>query len=108
MNCSLTDIDRGFGKRCRSFDCSACLDYSNKEVAEQSYGFAMVLGIFINSPEIKMARKGWNGKGLFIQLQEPTETSKMDQPYIYITTVQGRVPWAPSQTDILAMDWVIV
>jgi len=55
----------------------------------------------------RVTRDGWNGKGQFLELQVPDANSKMTQPYIYITTVQGyRVPWVASQTDLLARDWV--
>ena len=54
----------------------------------------------------RVTRKGWNGKGQFLELQVPDENSKMTLPYIFITTVQGdRVPWLASQTDLLATDW---
>lgn len=54
----------------------------------------------------KVARRGWNGKGMHLELQVPDEHSKMTVPYIFITTAQGdRVPWLASQTDILATDW---
>lgn len=63
----------------------------------------------------KMSRKGWNGSGIFIKLQLPTVESKMTSPYIYIDTTglqttnpdapTVRVPWTPSQTDLLANDW---
>jgi hypothetical protein len=54
-------------------------------------------------------RKGWNGGGQFLTLQQPDGFSKITLPYIYITTVQGdRVPWLASQTDLLAADWQIV
>lgn len=65
-----------------------------------------------------VARKGWNGKGIFIQLQTPDEHSKMTSPYIYIDTTglqtdndlapKSLVPWLASQTDLLAEDWVDV
>lgn len=32
----------------------------------------------------KVARKGWNGNGIFLELQVPDENSKMTQPYIYM------------------------
>jgi len=55
----------------------------------------------------RVTRKGWNGKGQFLELQRPEEHSKMTLPYIFITTVQGdRVPWLASQTDLLATDWI--
>jgi len=57
----------------------------------------------------KITRRGWNGKGQYIALQEPNENSKMTLPYVYISTVDGKlVPWLASQTDILAEDWDVV
>lgn len=66
----------------------------------------------------RLRRRGWNGKGIFIELQVPDEHSKMTQPYIYIETTgletdnkeapKGRVPWLASQTDMLANDWEMV
>jgi len=57
----------------------------------------------------KVARKGWNGKGMWIRIQVPTEKSKMTLPYIYMKTADDNlVPWLASQTDILAEDWKIV
>ena len=54
----------------------------------------------------RLTRKGWNGKGQFLELQVPDQFSKMTQPYIFITTVQGdRIPWLASQSDMLAFDW---
>lgn len=56
----------------------------------------------------KVARKGWNGKGMWIELQRPTALSKMTLPYIFMSTVdKDLVPWLASQTDILAEDWEI-
>jgi len=57
----------------------------------------------------RLARKGWNGKNMFIELQRPDKNSKMTLPYIYMKTVQGDlVPWLCSQTDALAEDWECV
>lgn len=57
----------------------------------------------------KVARAGWNGPGQYVQLQVPDSESKMTLPYFYITTVQGDlVPWLASQTDMLAIDWMVV
>ena len=57
----------------------------------------------------KIARSGWNGKGMWLKLQTPDEHSKMTLPYLYMFTVDGNyVPWLASQTDILAEDWGIV
>lgn len=66
----------------------------------------------------KVARKGWNGKGIYIEMQKPDEHGKMTLPYIYIVTnglvtdnpdaPKGVVPWLASQTDMLATDWRVV
>lgn len=54
----------------------------------------------------KMTRIGWNGKGMYIELQTPTETSKMTRPYLFMKTVDDQlVPWVASHTDLLADDW---
>lgn len=85
---------------------------------EQNDPFGLVLADFDNDfihgrdprwVRHRWSRRGWNGPGQFIELQIPDEHSKMTLPYIFITTVQGdRVPWLPSQTDLLARDWYIV
>lgn len=89
-------------------------DNAYKESGNLSFGDAIV---YLKAG-YKVARKGWNGKGIFIALQTPTELSKMTSPYIFIDTtgLQGDnvdaprslVPWLSSQTDMLAEDWVIV
>lgn len=69
----------------------------------------------------KVARAGWNGKGLCLELQRPDAHSKMTLPYIFMSYpstpasetapsnhINARVPWLASQTDMLAEDWVIV
>lgn len=72
----------------------------------------------------KLARAGWNGKGMYIVLQEGypdgiainANTAKATGqqlgtvckflPYIMMRTTQGAfVPWVASQTDILGNDW---
>lgn len=55
----------------------------------------------------KLHRQGWNGRGMFIQIQLPDQNSANTLPYIFIRTVDGhRVPWVASQTDLLATDWI--
>jgi len=57
----------------------------------------------------KVQREGWNGKGMWIELQVPDVNSKMQRPYIYIEPGEGwRVPWVASQPDMLSDDWVVV
>ena len=57
----------------------------------------------------RLARAGWNGKGMWIQAQFPDANSKMTLPYIYMKTADGSlVPWLASQTDMLATDWIVI
>lgn len=72
----------------------------------------------------KVARAGWNGKGMWIVLQRgypngvpinknTSEATGISEgtiikflPYLMMKTVDGSfVPWLASQTDILADDW---
>ena len=65
----------------------------------------------------RCARAGWNGRGIFVCIQNTDENSKMTSPYIYIDTTclqtgnpaapKVRVPWLASQTDMLAEDWYV-
>ncbi len=72
----------------------------------------------------KVARSGWNGKGMFLFLvkgstfkvnrppllgiyEEGTEINYC--PHIDMKTADGSiVPWLASQTDVLAEDWTII
>ncbi len=62
----------------------------------------------------KIARAGWNGKGMWVRMIVPTGPAECDNgmenlPYLEMKTVDDKlVPWLASQTDILAEDWVIV
>lgn len=56
----------------------------------------------------RVARNGWNSKGMWIAMQIPDKNSFMTLPYIYIKTTSGqRAPWTPTQCDILAEDWCL-
>ena len=72
----------------------------------------------------KVARDGWNGKGMFLFLV-PGSTFKVNRPpllgiyeegteinycsHIDMKTADEKVvPWLASQTDVLAKDWCIV
>lgn len=73
---------------------------------------------------MKIARKGWNGKGMFlyyvsadrypVKMEAAKEIADADGmveygAYIAMKTAQGNVvPWLASQTDLLSDDWVIV
>ncbi len=72
----------------------------------------------------KVARSGWNGKGMFVFLVPgstfqvnrppllgiyPTGTEINYQPHVDMKTADDRVvPWVCSQSDMLAEDWEVV
>lgn len=72
----------------------------------------------------KVARAGWNGKGMYLYLVSgstftvnrpplnemlPEGTTVNYRPHIDMKTAQDDfVPWVASQTDLLADDWEIV
>ena len=103
-------------------DGSEYTSWSPKDVFEESYrevnGMSFGLAIEALKKGYKVARSGWNGKGIFIELQVPDINSKMTSPYIFIDTTgletnnpnapKSRVPWLASQTDMLADDWQII
>lgn len=87
--------------------------WSPKDVFEEAYRHIdnLTFGLAIEAMKkgMKVARSGWNGKGMWIALQEPYPDTDCDLPYIYIKTADNHVvPWLASQTDMLAEDWVIV
>lgn len=72
----------------------------------------------------KVAREGWNGKGMFLFLVNgstftvnreplisfyPEGTEVNYRSHIDMKTVDGQiVPWVASQSDLLAEDWIKV
>lgn len=66
----------------------------------------------------RVARKGWNGKGMFLSLVNTdyyavgcSVVNDIDSllPWIGMKTADNKfVPWLASQTDVLAEDWQIV
>jgi len=87
--------------------------WSPKEVFEKVYQLstAMSFGHAIVAMQAgePVCRRGWNGRGMYLEIQTPDEHSKMDLPYIYMKTVDGKlVPWLASQTDMLANDWMVL
>lgn len=72
----------------------------------------------------RVAREGWNGKGMFLFLVPgstftvnrapllgiyPEGTEIQYHSHVDMVTAQGTVvPWLCSQTDMLAEDWMVV
>ena len=99
------------------------IGWSPKDVFEVAYRVAegddqaLTFGDAIHFLKLgkKVARAGWNGKGLTVEMQRSDEHSKMTLPYLFLcypadaaNTPGARVPWLASQTDLLAEDWRIV
>lgn len=71
--------------------------------------FGDALKALKDADDVRIARSGWNGKGMWLMLQCPDANSKMGLPYIYLKTVGGElVPWNPNNIDMLADDWEIL
>ena len=117
--------DEGFlveyvdGGQTNTKEFSGYVSWSPKEVFERAYreNGKLTFGdalIYLKEGK-KVTRSGWNGKGLWLELQTPDENSKMTLPYIFInypsdakTTPNAKVPWLASQTDMLAEDWEVL
>ena len=103
------------------------LSWSPKDVFEAAYretaGLSFGLAIEAMKKGLKVARHGWNGKGMFLYYvpagayPPSTEVAKAAfhgekvpyGAYIAMKTAQGNVvPWLASQTDMLTDDWYIV
>lgn len=70
----------------------------------------------------KVARSGWNGKGMFLELVDSWGSHSWEMkdgsdakmlPFILMKTANPCdppevVPWLASQTDLLSNDWEIV
>lgn len=69
---------------------------------------------------LKVAREGWNGKGMYIRIVDPhadhtlkahdnhVDADGTPVSFIAMKTADNKfVPWLASQTDMLAEDWVV-
>lgn len=57
---------------------------------------------------VKLTRRGWNGKGMWVHRYNPGGDSPSCRTYIEMFTADSAfVPWVASQTDMLATDWEI-
>jgi hypothetical protein len=89
----------------------------------ETFDFGLALAVM--RAEGRVARAGWNGKGMWVCLSPgftldgpgrayaaPIKRTIQDEgeahfrPYLMMRTVDGEfVPWVASQTDLLAEDW---
>lgn len=106
------------------------ISWSPRDVFEKSYKSSGVFS-FGDAIELlksgkKVARSGWNGKGMFLyyvpENKYPAARNTLNTldglfednlvpygAYIAMKTAQNNVvPWLASQTDVLAEDWAII
>lgn len=59
---------------------------------------------------LQVARKGWNGKGMYIELNKGLDYMDSEiLPFFVIRNITGSFnTWVPSVSDCLAYDWEIV
>lgn len=107
------------------------VSWSPKEVFEKAYRRinSMTFGLAIEASKLgyPVARKGWNGKGMFVVYQkgypQGIPCNKQTaiawgmnegdlfkcEPYLQIRMTNGsHAMWVPSINDVLAEDWYIV
>lgn len=107
------------------------VSWSPKEVFEEAYRECdnMTFGLAVEAMKKghKVARKGWNGRGMFVVYQkgypqgipcnkQTAEAWGMNEgdlfickPYLQIKNVDGsHSMWVPSIGDVLGEDWVII
>lgn len=101
--------DPGYKVQYKDGYASWCPKKQFEDANRPTDGMTFGMAIELLKKGYKVSRKGWNGKGQYLELQIPDEHSKMSLPYIYIHTVQGDlVPWLASQTDMLADDYFAI
>ena len=92
-----------------------------KPLVGMSFSYALEM---LKTQGARVARKGWNGKGMFIFLVPGSKFIVNREPllsllgegtevnyhgHIDMKTADGMiVPWLASQTDVLAEDWQVV
>jgi len=101
------------------------ISWSPKEQFDKAYRrtHRMSFGLAVEAMRHgdKVARDGWNGKGMWLSLVQAgqwqvgvdvpgmEDAALLTAPWIGMKTADSKfVPWLASQTDVLADDWLIV
>jgi hypothetical protein len=87
------------------------VSWSPKDVFERSYRptAGLTFGLAVEALRMgkKVARAGWNGKGMWLRITCEDDATAL--PWVGMKTADNKfVPWLASQTDILAEDWQII
>jgi hypothetical protein len=98
-------------------------DVTTDELADTEAEFGFDIAICLLKEGEKVARKGWNGKGMFAYYVAPASyPARMNvikgvfeedlvpyRGYFALKTAQNDVAtWVPSGSDILATDWQVI
>lgn len=106
-------------------DHAGYISWSPKDVFDRAYrpteNMSFGLALEALKQGHRVARGGWNGKGMWLALVEACDYHALKGaamtavlgcaklPWIGMKTADnGFVPWLASQTDMLANDWAIV
>lgn len=107
-------------------DCMGIVQYGGDCPIEEGDEFDFGSAIYLLKIGKKVARKGWNGSGMFVYYvpaaSYPVERNNLEtmgghfendmvpyREYLALKTAQGDVAtWAPSVSDALATDWCLV
>ena len=89
------------------------VSWSPKDVFERSYreidGLTFGGAVEALKLGMRVARAGWNGKGMHLKFVSRSVLPPGHLPYIEMKTADDKiVPWLASQTDVLAEDWTVV
>lgn len=104
-------------------DHEGYISWSPADVFDNAYretdGMSFGLALEALKMGSRVARTGWNGKGMWLGLVKDTHAINFESggvftefdnhPYIVMKAVDGKiVPWLASQTDMLSDDWEII
>jgi hypothetical protein len=99
-------------------DFAGYVSWSPKAQFEGAYketsGLTFGLALEAMKAGKRVARAGWNGTGLWLEYHQPMHN--VDLPYVRLSYPVrsaahpngARVSWAPSQTDMLSADWMVL
>lgn len=99
-------------------DCADFTQYGGDCPIEEGDEFDFGSAIHLLKIGKKVARKGWNGKGMYISYMLPSEFNELGvngglhkvqhSEYLALKSASGEVvPWTISQSDALATDWCL-
>lgn len=72
------------------------------DALNQEKPFYEALEQLIQGKKVRM--REWS-EDVFISLEK--DNGQMTAPFLYVTSKYGKVPWTPTQIEILSNEWVI-